>query len=344
MQHFKKLLNVGFIASIFLQLIGCSSLPVGWGGTHKVDYYSNDELAISYDSLLENENNVRNTANEICSRQNNKANLIKVLTDKTTYGLIKTNIYKCEKTSSEKNVVHKEIVHSANFLVHKSNINVSLYSEPQGASIYHINGKDRIFLCKTPCQQTIFENAFQGKYEVDLPMLAVWKSGITKGEILTFTKGENQFYLFKRPNIQNNDMLNIDLHEASMVDKSIEINRNKQISNIAAMTFLASAFVQGYTSNYGSYSTGTTNSILNNASKVCTSDYSCGLNEKCFKQAYKTEGLCLSLVDQYGFKILTPDKEFNLGIHTDTKGSCSFDIDCPIGFWCDQKLKVCIKK
>lgn len=89
---------------------------------------------------------------------------------------------------------------------------------------------------------------------------------------------------------------------------------------------------RGYSSNRGL-----------NSSSGCTSDFSCGVGSKCVKEPYKSRGVCMQSVDRYGTRQFTMPSSRSVGPRMGNSG-CSFLTDCPIGFSCDRKYKVCVKR
>jgi len=75
---------------------------------------------------------------------------------------------------------------------------------------------------------------------------------------------------------------------------------------------------------------------------ACISDFECGFGNKCVKAPYSATGQCMGSVNQYGTKQYTPPSPDSVGVQT--KGSCEFDMNCPVGFRCDNKYKVCVKR
>lgn len=82
--------------------------------------------------------------------------------------------------------------------------------------------------------------------------------------------------------------------------------------------------------------------LLSQSIYACMSDFDCGIGKRCVKAPYNTNGVCMQSVDSYG----TP--QYNLpsldSMNIKTKGECNFDVDCPIGFYCDGAYKVCVKR
>lgn len=76
--------------------------------------------------------------------------------------------------------------------------------------------------------------------------------------------------------------------------------------------------------------------------KDCSSDFDCGIGYSCAKSPYSLYGVCMKSVNEFGnptYKM--PDLD---SVFPKTKGDCDFDMDCPIGFYCHPKYKVCIKR
>jgi|GEM_PF-1578999 len=74
----------------------------------------------------------------------------------------------------------------------------------------------------------------------------------------------------------------------------------------------------------------------------CVSDFDCGIGYKCVKAPFNTSGTCMKSVDKFGIPTYNlPDPD---SILPKTSGDCDFDIDCPIGFYCDRYYKVCVKR
>lgn len=85
-----------------------------------------------------------------------------------------------------------------------------------------------------------------------------------------------------------------------------------------------------------------TMSIITIEAESCSSDFNCGLGQVCVKAPFKLEGICMEAVDEFGIKTY-PEKSLD-SMDIPTEGSCDFDLDCPIGFYCHKKYKVCIKR
>ena len=56
----------------------------------------------------------------------------------------------------------------------------------------------------------------------------------------------------------------------------------------------------------------------------------------------KMEGKCMKAVDEFG--VPTYPLPRSDSIMARTERDCYFDTDCPIGFYCDRKYGVCIKR
>jgi len=73
----------------------------------------------------------------------------------------------------------------------------------------------------------------------------------------------------------------------------------------------------------------------------CSSDLGCGIGYRCVKPPFSSCGVCMKEVDRYGNPVYRPPDP---SIRIKSKGDCDFDLDCPIGFYCHPKYKVCVKK
>ena len=76
---------------------------------------------------------------------------------------------------------------------------------------------------------------------------------------------------------------------------------------------------------------------------ACTSDFSCGIGAQCVKKPFKSRGVCMKTVDEYGTRTFDLPRTNSVGPRMDS-GECSFNTDCPIGFKCDRGYKVCVKR
>jgi len=78
--------------------------------------------------------------------------------------------------------------------------------------------------------------------------------------------------------------------------------------------------------------------------KDCTSDFDCGIGNRCVKAPLESRGICMKSVDEYGLpKYDTPSID-SIGPNMNLEGDCYFDTDCPIGFRCHPKYKTCVKQ
>jgi len=75
---------------------------------------------------------------------------------------------------------------------------------------------------------------------------------------------------------------------------------------------------------------------------ACYSDYGCPLGYLCVKPPFSMKGKCMKAVDEFGLPTY-PLPRFN-SIMPRMERDCYFDTDCPIGFYCDRKYGVCIKR
>ena len=97
------------------------------------------------------------------------------------------------------------------------------------------------------------------------------------------------------------------------------------------------------TSSYRSSGSTANLSDSSNNDNKCFSDYGCRMGYKCIKAKYSSSGQCMKPVDKYGMSKPTTSNRRNVGINYDD-GDCLYSSDCPIGFRCDRKYKVCVKK
>jgi hypothetical protein len=74
----------------------------------------------------------------------------------------------------------------------------------------------------------------------------------------------------------------------------------------------------------------------------CISDFDCGIGYRCVKAPYKTSGVCMKSVDEFGVQQYDLPRLDSINPRYD--GDCDFDTDCPIGFYCHRKFKVCVKR
>ena len=77
--------------------------------------------------------------------------------------------------------------------------------------------------------------------------------------------------------------------------------------------------------------------------KSCSSDYSCNYGQSCVKEMFKSRGVCMTNVNEFGTKTYSAPKSSSLGYKSYDDAQCTFDLDCPIGFDCDRRYKVCVK-
>lgn len=82
--------------------------------------------------------------------------------------------------------------------------------------------------------------------------------------------------------------------------------------------------------------------IIPSIAFACFSDFDCGIGYTCVKAPFKTLGTCMKSVDEFGLPTYKlPDLD---SIEPKLEGDCDFDLDCPIGFYCHRKYKVCVKR
>jgi hypothetical protein len=74
----------------------------------------------------------------------------------------------------------------------------------------------------------------------------------------------------------------------------------------------------------------------------CTSDFSCGMGNKCVKNYYNSTGVCMKAVNEYGGPSYEPPDLDSVGPNMPSKKSCTLGA-CPAGFRCDLNSGVCIR-
>lgn len=76
----------------------------------------------------------------------------------------------------------------------------------------------------------------------------------------------------------------------------------------------------------------------------CSSDFDCGIGSRCVKAPLQSSGRCMKSVDEYGTPTYDLPRTDSVGPNMNLGGDCDFDTDCPIGFRCHRKYKVCVKR
>ena len=76
----------------------------------------------------------------------------------------------------------------------------------------------------------------------------------------------------------------------------------------------------------------------------CSSDFECGIGRRCVKAPLQSSGTCMKEVDEMGMPTYGMPSIDSVGPNMNLEGNCDFDTDCPIGFKCHRKYKVCIKR
>lgn len=82
--------------------------------------------------------------------------------------------------------------------------------------------------------------------------------------------------------------------------------------------------------------------ITISSSFACSSDYDCDYGKSCVKQQYSYTGVCMKKVNEYGTPNYSLPNSNSIG--AGGSGNCSWNSDCPIGFSCDSKYKVCVQR
>jgi hypothetical protein len=76
----------------------------------------------------------------------------------------------------------------------------------------------------------------------------------------------------------------------------------------------------------------------------CSSDFDCGIGNKCVKAPLQSTGRCMKAVNEFGLPTYDMPRTDSVGPNMNISGDCDFDTDCPIGFHCDRRYKTCIKR
>jgi len=74
---------------------------------------------------------------------------------------------------------------------------------------------------------------------------------------------------------------------------------------------------------------------------TCFSDHACSIGEKCVKEPYENNGICLRAVDSHGVQQFDSPSSDSVGANV--KSQCRVGSDCPVGFRCDSALSACVK-
>ncbi len=77
---------------------------------------------------------------------------------------------------------------------------------------------------------------------------------------------------------------------------------------------------------------------------ACSSDFNCGMGNRCVKAPLQSTGVCMQSVDEYGMRQYNLPSLDSINPNMNLEGQCSFSTDCPIGFECHSKLKACVKR
>lgn len=75
----------------------------------------------------------------------------------------------------------------------------------------------------------------------------------------------------------------------------------------------------------------------------CSSDFDCGVNQKCVKAPLNSYGTCMTEVNEYNLPTFSGKDTDSILPNLNLNGQCRFNTDCPVSFKCDQELKVCTK-
>lgn len=79
------------------------------------------------------------------------------------------------------------------------------------------------------------------------------------------------------------------------------------------------------------------------ASKACTSDFTCGVGYACVKKQFASSGLCAKTVDDLGVQTFDTPSTDSVGPKLPERTDCQYVTDCPVGFRCDLATGACLK-
>jgi len=125
------------------------------------------------------------------------------------------------------------------------------------------------------------------------------------------------------------------------IDRETEIAENKR-RFAAAMAAAGQAMANSRQSGYQQPSSASTTYGTASAGG-CSSDYSCGIGNRCVKENYSGTGYCAKAVNAYGVQTFDLPDMKSVFVKMPQGSDCKFDTHCPIGFSCDTKSGVCLK-
>lgn len=188
-----------------LLLSACVGAPVGWGGSHTIDFQSKEKIIISYDELLEAYEDVLQVASDHCKKYGMHANPTRVQKDIGTDGYLKTYTFSCATKSADQQVKESWGRHK-NTRGYQKVKKMAFYSNPSGAKIYEANSNEEYgskFLCQTPCEITVQPDFFMENTEATIRVSAIWRSGAYHTVVLIMQRGANEHFTFQRPDVPN---------------------------------------------------------------------------------------------------------------------------------------------
>jgi hypothetical protein len=78
-------------------------------------------------------------------------------------------------------------------------------------------------------------------------------------------------------------------------------------------------------------------------SSGCSSDFDCGIGNRCVKPNFSSQGTCMRLVNEYGEPTYDLPRINSVSPKVPSRHDCKFSTDCPIGFRCDTNSGACIR-
>ena len=77
--------------------------------------------------------------------------------------------------------------------------------------------------------------------------------------------------------------------------------------------------------------------------RSCSSDYSCGIGNRCVKNNFSGQGFCAKAVNEYGVRTFDLPRTESVLVKVPDEADCRFDTDCPVGFRCHARSGACLR-
>jgi len=75
----------------------------------------------------------------------------------------------------------------------------------------------------------------------------------------------------------------------------------------------------------------------------CSSDFSCGIGNRCVKDNFSSQGFCAKAVNAYGVQTFDLPSTESVMMKMPDDADCHFDTECPVGFRCHAKSGACLR-